>query len=185
MTTVALPPIALALVYGLGIDPFYRHPYQIALEEARRWCTSGYDGFQAKWHYDWSKGSEAVYVLDAPWSPRLSCLFKIKYVWKPRGHVGVSGYSTTSFALSQDGRLKREFHVYNWADQGGQDSQTPAQMEEYKKLIAALPGSQSGIPMGNEISIGVLDRGGWSTRVYDNARLPPEVATLLKAIDPR
>jgi hypothetical protein len=182
MAMVALPPIALALVYGLGIDPLYRSPYQIALDEAQRWCASRCDEFREKWHYDWSKGSEPVYVEDAPWSAQLPCLFKIKYIWQIR----VDGCSTTSFALSQDGRMKRQAHIHNWADQGGQDSQTPAQMEEYKKMIAALPPSQSSIPMGKEISIGFLDRGGvWSTRVYDNSRLPPEVSALLKAVDPR
>jgi hypothetical protein len=178
MTMVALPPIALALVYGLGIDPFHRNPYWAALDSAERWCASGIDTFEPNGHFDWSK-PEAVYIQDEPGPVTLPCLVKIRFMTRfQRG-----GCDVYIWALSQDGRLAMSRYIHNWAVQGGQATRSPSEILALKPLIAALPQSQGWIPIGNAVSVGFLDRGVWSTRTYDKARLPPGVSALGKAMD--
>jgi hypothetical protein len=179
MIMVALPVIALALVYGAGNDPFRRNPYWTALDEAQRWCASGFESFHPRSHFDDSK-SEPGLIYDESGRVKLPCLVKIRYVTKipEEGSCDV-----TSYSLSQDGRMEQEHDLYNWAVQGGWHTLTPAQTAECKKLVGELPRSQGWIPIGNAISIGFLDRGTWSTRVYDKARLPPGVAALGKAME--
>ncbi len=176
MTMLALPAIALAIVYWAGIDPSRRNPYWTAFDDAQRWCASGVEYFHPKSHFGDSKPEPG---LDEFGLVKLACLVKIRFVTK----IHKAGCDVNSFTLSQDGRIENESDLYNWAVQGCWGTQTPARTAECKKLIGALPRSQGWIPIGNAVTVGFRDRGAWSTRVYDKARLPPEVAALAKAME--
>lgn len=174
MMMVALPAIALAFVYWAGIDPFRLHPYSRALHQAEKWCASGVGDYWPKGHFD-SSGPEPVYIADEPDPVQLPCLIKI---WFSPRLYGFDACNESSTMLSLDGRRWGSRYKHNWAWQGGQGTVMPAEMMACEKAIAALPPSQDGIPFGNAVVIGFLDKGVWSTRVYDKAKLPPEVASL-------
>ena len=148
------------------------------LESAERWCASGTDPFEPNGHFDWSK-PEASYIQDEPGPVTLPCLVKIRFMKRFQR----DGCDVYSWAMSQDGRLAVTRDIYSWAFQGGQTTRSPSEILALKPLIAALPRSQAWIHVGNAISIGFLDRGVWSTRVYDKAQLPPEVDALAKAME--
>jgi hypothetical protein len=186
MTMVALPAIALAITYGLGIDPIYRHPYWAYLNDAKRWCALNSDMFESIPAFDWTN-HQPIPDPRGPGPIRLACLLKVEHfkVGLSQGLVGLSNdpwCAPTTHAVSLNGRSKMSRTVHNWAVQGGQATLSPAEVQDFAKLVARLPESQSWIPVGNVVLVGFLDRGAWSTRVYDKARLPPEVVSLIRGM---
>ena len=189
MTMVALPAIALVLVYWAGIDPFYRHPYWRYLDRATLRCSSGDSTFIVEAHEGRSvpKGEP---VDGDPGFVRSPCLLKIDHMsyMKLRQRNDPPFVSNRllydEWTLSRDGVYVGFFTKPTGAGGFGHVF-SAGEMAEIERLVAALPRSQGWIPIGQTVVVGFLDRGVWANRTYDKGNVPPELDALLAKLGSR
>ncbi len=159
-TLLALPGVvALGLAWaGVGRPP--RDSYWTGLDGEIEWTQESRD-----------------YFCKSP--DRRPCLLKVADLYG-KAHLG-------DFYLSERWSMSIEFEA-KWtlstdlSVRGGSYQLPPTGVAAViPAAIATMPRSDRGIAPGKVIAVGFRGPRGWETRVYDKAKLPPQVAKLFTA----
>jgi len=153
--------LATTFAVWVKFDRRRRAPYEAHLKDETQWV----------WSPSWQ------FLPDSSGSNMPStrpCILKIAEVqgsrWKER-------YYPTRLALAPDGTCRVETSGVRGSK--GWQGNVSAMLADVQKTVAALPPSNATSSRGEFVLIGFVDRGSWTTRIYDLSELTPDVLGLL------
>ena len=194
---IALPLIALGILFAAGINPLRRNPLHRALDGAIEACRIPTASFQATKTVTWVD-QKMTLTPDKPALVAAPCVLKIAVVGRVVSTLTHLDTYGSLAKLAPDGRF--EIHRRTFGSvQGSGRTVEPAEMTAILQILPTLPPSEADIPPGptqdgrwsalvavqqraesRAFVIGFRDgKGAWMTRVYDKQHQPPAVVALL------